>query len=81
MRNRAQWRAALAKERRWLDTFVPTPPALRARDLIRGEAYFAVWRHRPGCMLFAGWQCRCRPDVKFYAVARGEKEDDLDYAA
>jgi hypothetical protein len=79
MRNRARWRAALAKERRWLDTFVPTPPALRARDLIRGEAYFAVWRHGPGCMLFAGWQCRCKPDIKFFATR--EEGNDLDYAA
>jgi hypothetical protein len=69
MRNRARWRAALAKEKRWIDEYVPSPPALRARDLIPGEAYFAVWRHRPGCMLFLGWKCLCRrPDIRFYCA-------------
>jgi hypothetical protein len=63
-----QRRALLAKERRWIDEYVPSPPALRARDLVQGHSYFAVWRHRPGCMLFAGWRCGCRPDIRFYCA-------------
>ena len=54
MRNRARWRAALAKEKRWADAFVVHSPAVRARDLVPGNSYLAVSHHRAGCMLYAG---------------------------
>jgi hypothetical protein len=80
MRNRARWRALLAREKRWAAEFVPTPPALRARDLVPGNSYLAVSHHEPWCMIYAWGKCLCgRPNVKFYAAR--EKEDDLDYAA
>jgi hypothetical protein len=78
MRSRARWRVALAKEQRWIAEYVPTPPALRARDLIRGEAYVAVWRHDPGCMIFAGYRCECKPDIKFFAARTRREDNDLD---
>jgi hypothetical protein len=78
MRSRARWRAALVKEQRWQATYTPSPPVLRARDLIQGEAYFAVWRHDPGCMIFAGWRCGCRPDIKFFAAHARREDNDLD---
>jgi hypothetical protein len=84
MRNRARWRAALAKEKQWADAFEPHSPPLRAVDLVRGHAYLAVSRHLPGCLLHAGWKCWCRrPDVKFFATdpCAREKGNDLDYAA
>jgi hypothetical protein len=45
----ARRRAKLAKEKRWVDSYVAHPPALTGADLVRGTRYHAVFRHAPGC--------------------------------
>jgi len=85
MRNRARWRAALAKEKQWADAFdASRSQALRAVDLVPGHSYLALVQHRPGCLLHAGWKCWCRrPDVRFFASNPCAQEggNDLDHAA
>jgi hypothetical protein len=59
----------LAKERKWADSYTPTPPALQGRDLKRGGHYFVLMHHDPKCwLLLAGWKCTCRPTTQFYAA-------------
>jgi hypothetical protein len=50
----------LAKERRWLDSYMPNPPALQGRDLVRGEAYAVLTYQNEACWLLAGGRCSCR---------------------
>jgi hypothetical protein len=38
MRNRARWRAALAREKKWVDEYVHHLPELRADELVKGVA-------------------------------------------
>jgi hypothetical protein len=62
-------RELLQREKHWVEAFdaMSHLPALRAAELVRGQAYLAVFNHRAGCMLHVGWRCTCRPHIKFYA--------------
>jgi hypothetical protein len=67
MRNRVRWRAALAREKRWVDSYVHHLPELRAQDLVRGCRYHVVSYHDQKCWLYRGGRCSCRPMVRFFA--------------
>ena len=47
-RNRARRRAALAKEKAWVENYVHHLPELRAEDFVKGVAYHAVTYHAEG---------------------------------
>jgi hypothetical protein len=66
-RDRARWRAALAQEKRWVDSYVRHLPELQPQELVRGTRYHAVSFHAEDCRLYAGGQCTCRPRVRFFA--------------
>ena len=67
MRNRAQWRAKLAREKKWCDEYVHHLPELRPDELVKGVGYHVVTYHAEDCRLYAGYRCSCRPDVRFFA--------------
>jgi hypothetical protein len=60
-------RMLFAREQKWIAEYVPTPPQLRAVDLIRGTRYAVVMHHNEGCWIHAGWRCTCRPHTRFFA--------------
>jgi hypothetical protein len=60
-------RAKLAREKKWIDSYVHHLPELKANELVRGVAYHAVTYHEEGCWLYRGGRCSCRPHVKFFA--------------
>jgi hypothetical protein len=60
-------RAKLAKEKKWIDSYVSHLPELQPSELIRGVKYHAVTYHDEDCWLYRGGRCCCRPTVKFYA--------------
>jgi hypothetical protein len=67
MKSRREWRAALQREKEWVDSYVSHLPELQPEDLVRGARYHAVSYHAEDCRLYRGWRCTCRPLVKFYA--------------
>jgi hypothetical protein len=63
--NWGQRKAALAKERKWAQSYASDQPELKVQDLVRGA--HAVFRHAEGCKLLGGGRCSCKPDIRFYA--------------
>jgi hypothetical protein len=60
-------RMLLAKERHWIESYIPRPPEVRAADLIKGNHYAALTEHGEACRLLAGGMCSCRPHTRFFA--------------
>jgi hypothetical protein len=58
----------LVKERKWANSYTPTPPALQGADLVRGGRYFVLTHHEPKCWLLTGWKCTCKPRTAFFAA-------------
>jgi hypothetical protein len=61
-----QRKAALAREKRWIDSLsLSRLQELRAENLVKGA--HAVFHHTEGCRLYAGGKCGCKPTVRYYA--------------
>jgi hypothetical protein len=70
MMNWGRRQRLLAQERKWAATYTPTPPEVRAVDLMPDTYYAVLTRHEPRCWLLVGGKCSCRPRTKFFAEPR-----------
>jgi hypothetical protein len=67
MMNWGRRQRMLALERKWAASYTPTPPEIRAADLVPGTHYAVLMRHTSTCWLRVGWRCTCKPVTRFYA--------------